>query len=158
MGSKIAGLVIATAMIDVCPAVRLCVNVPISPRKVLPQATLHARIIQAMRMFWRMSFWLLVLATLWLSLIPVDQVPKAFSFWDKAQHALGFAVLGFLGLMTYSGHVGKLLLSLGLFGIGIEVAQWLTGWRYGDWQDWIADCVGLVIGWVTWRLLRPPPR
>jgi hypothetical protein len=37
-------------------------------------------------LFWRLSFWLLVLATLWLSLIPVDQVPSAFSFWDKAQH------------------------------------------------------------------------
>jgi hypothetical protein len=34
---------------------------------------------------WQSSFWLLVLVTLWLSLIPVDQVPKAFNFWDKAQ-------------------------------------------------------------------------
>jgi VanZ family protein len=33
-----------------------------------------------------------------------------------------------------------------LLGAGIELAQWLTGWRQGDWQDWIADCVGLVMG------------
>jgi len=52
-------------------------------------------------LLWKASFWTLVLATLWLSLVPVDQIPSAFSFWDKAQHALGFAGLGFLGLMAY---------------------------------------------------------
>lgn len=102
-------------------------------------------------LFWRLSFWLLVLVTLWLSLIPADQVPTAFSFWDKAQHALGFAALAFFGLQAYPGRIGVLMCGLALFGLGIECAQWLTGWRYGDWQDWVADCSGLVIGYVAWR-------
>jgi VanZ family protein len=106
-----------------------------------------------MRILFRSSFWLLVLVTLWLSLIPVDQVPTVFSFWDKAQHAFGFAVLGFLGLLAYPGLIRVVLVGLALFGIGIECAQWLTGWRYGDWQDWIADCVGIAIGAMGWRLL-----
>ncbi len=101
---------------------------------------------------------MMVLSTLWLSLIPVDQVPTAFNFWDKAQHALGFTVLGFLGLLAYPGRIRVLLFGLALFGIGIECAQWLTGWRHGDWQDWIADCVGLVMGAAAWRLLRSPLR
>jgi len=122
--------------------------------QMLPSMTELAKF----HLFWKATFWMLVLATLWLSLIPVDQVPTVFSFWDKAQHALGFAVLGFLGLKTYPGQIGRLLLGLALFGIGIEVAQWLTGWRYGDWQDWIADCVGIMMGWLAWRLLRPPLR
>jgi VanZ family protein len=92
-----------------------------------------------------------VLITLWLSLVPAEQVPSAFHFWDKAQHALGFAGLAFLGLMAYPGRVRVLMLGLALFGAGIEVAQWLTGWRHGDWQDWIADCVGLIIGRVAWK-------
>lgn len=104
--------------------------------------------------FWRASFWLFVLVTLWLSLIPVDQVPKAFSFWDKAQHALGFAALAFLGLLAYPGQILSMMFGLVLFGAGIECAQWLTGWRFGDWQDWVADCVGLVMGAVVWRLMR----
>jgi hypothetical protein len=56
---------------------------------------------------------------------------------DKAQHALGFAGLAFLGLMAYPGRVRVrvLMLGLALFGAGIELAQWLTGWRQGDWQD-----------------------
>ena len=108
--------------------------------------------------FWRWSFWLLVLVTLWLSLVPADQVPSAFHFWDKAQHSLGFAGLGFLGLMAYPGRIRLLMFGLALLGAGIECAQWMTGWRHGDWQDWVADCVGLAIGAVAWRLMRWPYR
>ena len=104
--------------------------------------------------FWRLSFWSLTLITLWLSLIPADQVPSAFHFWDKAQHSLGFAGLAFLGMMAYPNSIRMLMFYLVLVGAGIEVAQWMTGWRQGDWQDWIADCVGLVMGGVTWRLMR----
>lgn len=103
---------------------------------------------------WRWSLWSLLLVTLWLSLIPADQVPAQLNFWDKAQHALGFAGLAFLGLMAYPGRIPKLMLSLMLFGVGIEVTQWLTGWRQGDWQDWVADCVGLLLGYTAWRLGR----
>jgi hypothetical protein len=103
------------------------------------------------KLFWRLSFWLLVLATLWLSLIPVDQVPKAFSFWDKAQPAFGFAVLACLGLLAYPGRVPALVFGVALFGVAIECAQWLTGWRFGDWQDWVADCVGIAFGYAAWR-------
>ena len=101
--------------------------------------------------YWRGSFWSLVLLTLWLSLVPADQVPSAFHFWDKAQHTLGFAGLGFLGLMAYPGRIRVLMLGLVLLGAGIELAQWFTGWRQGDWQDWVADCVGLVMGYFAWQ-------
>ena len=102
--------------------------------------------------FWRLSFWLLVLVTLWLSLVPVDQVPKVFSFWDKAEHALGFAALAFSGSLAYPRRIPALIFGLALFGAGIECAQWLTSWRFGDWQDWVADCVGVLIGYVAWRV------
>ncbi|MFZ4622833.1 MAG: VanZ family protein [Rhodoferax sp.] len=105
-----------------------------------------------MRAFWHVSFWTLVLTTLWLSLVPVAQVPPMLSFWDKAQHAFGFAALGFSGLMAYAGSARCLLLSLALLGVGIEVAQGLSGWRYGDWQDWMADCLGLLIARLLWQL------
>ncbi|MBK9440718.1 MAG: VanZ family protein [Comamonadaceae bacterium] len=106
--------------------------------------------------YWRWSFWSLVLITLWLSLVPAEQVPSAFHFWDKAQHALGFSGLAFLGLMAYPGRVRVLMLGLALFGAGIEeLAQWWSGWRQGDWQDWIADCVGLMIGRFAWRSASP---
>ena len=105
-------------------------------------------------LFWKGSFWTLVLTTLWLSLVPVEQIPAALSFWDKAQHTLGFAGLGFLGLMAYPGRLPRVMFGLMLLGAGIEVAQWLTGWRQGDWQDWMADCVGLLLGFPAWHLGR----
>lgn len=106
------------------------------------------------KLFWRSSFWLLVLATLWLSLVPSYQVPSALNFWDKAQHALGFAALAFFGLLAYPSRVHSLMFSLVLVGAGIEWAQWLTGWRFGDGQDWVADCVGVAFGFVAWRLVN----
>lgn len=102
----------------------------------------------------KFSFWALLLITLWLSLIPVNQIPPQFHFWDKAQHALGFAALAFLGLMAYPSHLKLLCLSLVLFGAGIECAQWMTGWRQGDWVDWVADIVGLLIGSLPASLQR----
>ena len=92
-----------------------------------------------------------MLITLWLSLIPSDQVPSQFHFWDKAQHALGFAALAVLGLKSYPGRIKLLFFGLMLLGAGIEGAQWMTGWRQGDWADWIADCVGLGIGSLSWQ-------
>lgn len=101
---------------------------------------------------------MLVFATLWLSLMPAERIPSAFHFWDKAQHALGFAALAYFGLTGYVLQARRVLLGLVVFGIAIEVMQHLSGWRHGDWLDWVADCAGLLIGYAALRvasLLRP---
>jgi len=100
---------------------------------------------------WRAAFWVLVLATLWLSLMPAERIPPAFHFWDKAQHALAFAALACFGLMGYARLARRVMLGLMVFGIAIEVLQHLSGWRHGDWLDWVADCVGLLAGYTAWR-------
>lgn len=112
----------------------------------------------ALRLFWKTSFWTLLLLTLWLSLIPGDQLPQPLHFWDKAQHALGFAALAILGLQSYRGCSKPLVIGLMLFGAGIECAQWFTGWRQGDLLDWLADCVGLALGGWVWLAVVPRDR
>jgi hypothetical protein len=111
--------------------------------------------------FWKLSFWGGLTVTVWLSLVPVDQLPSAFNFWDKAQHALGFAALAFTGLLGYPRHLRVLLPGLMLLGLGIEYAQYLTGWRQGDWADWLADCAGIALGCLIWKtvtsVLKTPP-
>ena len=104
-----------------------------------------------MDFFWKSAFWVLALATLCLSLMPTERLPPALNFWDKAQHALGFAGLTLLGLPAFPCQARQLLLGLVLYGAGIEVAQHLTGWRYGDPADWLADCLGIGLGWLLWR-------
>jgi VanZ family protein len=102
----------------------------------------------------RWLFWALVGITLVLSLLPVEQLPREVHFWDKAQHALGFAGLSFLGLRVGASRPRLTLVALALLGLGIEWAQSLTGWRQGDWQDWLADLVGLAMGWQALRLVQ----
>nr|WP_315465783.1 VanZ family protein [uncultured Rhodoferax sp.] len=92
-----------------------------------------------------------------MSLLPGEQIPRSIVFWDKSQHALGFAALTVLGLMAYTSAVPRVLVGLLLFGAGIECAQTLTGWRQGDWMDWLADAFGIALGtgaMVMWTRMR----
>jgi VanZ family protein len=97
----------------------------------------------------RPVFWLLLLAVITLSLLPSPYLPpQAFSLWDKAQHALGFAVLAFCGGLAYSARLGRLGIGLLLLGGAIELAQHASGWRQGDWADLLADVIGLAAGLI----------
>lgn len=111
-------------------------------------------------LFQRVLPWLfgaLLLAVATLSLLPTAYLPaQAFNLWDKAQHALGFAALAVCGLLAYPHHAARVLVGLLLYGGAIELAQAATGWRYGDWHDWLADALGLaagagVTGWLGRR-------
>jgi VanZ family protein len=104
-------------------------------------------------------FWLALLALTVLSLMPTGLLPsQVFSLWDKAQHAIGFAVLALLGLAAYPHLKTRLPLWLLAHGGLIELAQAATGWRYGDPVDWLADAIGIAVGVALWlRFARPRP-
>lgn len=103
----------------------------------------------------RLAFWACLLAVVALSLTPVQHLPQqVFSLWDKAQHAGGFAVLTLLGLWAYPHRVTALLVAMLALGVGIELAQAATGWRYGDVADWVADAVGVAAAYTVGRLLQ----
>ncbi len=104
--------------------------------------------------FIQSAFWAGVLGTTFLSLVPVEFLPQAFNWWDKAQHALGFAVLTVLGLLAYPEARWHLSFGLLLFGGCIELAQAASGWRHGDWLDLLADAVGVVVVLTPWCLWR----
>jgi hypothetical protein len=98
------------------------------------------------------AFWACVLGTVFLSLVPVGFLPQAFNWWDKAQHALGFAVLTTLGLVAYPKLQWQLAWGLLVLGGFIELAQAASGWRRGDWLDLLADAVGVLVVMSVWRL------
>lgn len=54
----------------------------------------------------RAAFWACLLAVVVLSLLPGERLPAVFAWWDKAQHALGFALLTGLGLLAYGRPAG----------------------------------------------------
>ncbi len=94
----------------------------------------------------KLLFWLACAGFTLLALVPTGYLPPdIFNWWDKAQHAVAFAVMGALGLAAYPKFPLRLLLWLPVFGGVIELTQAATGWRDGQWGDWLADGLGLLL-------------
>lgn len=88
----------------------------------------------------------LVLTTV-LLLIPSHNIPKAFDFYDKAQHVLVFVTLTVAGLLAHPKHVKPVVFGLLCYGGLMEVLQsLLTTTRHGEWLDWLTDGVGILVG------------
>lgn len=81
--------------------------------------------------------------------------------WDKLNHLLAFAALGFCaqasGVDPRQPAWGWLTLTLA-FGAVIEVAQAHVPGRHAEWADLLADAMGIACGAVpalgVWRSLR----
>ena len=101
----------------------------------------------------RWAFWLCLFVVLALALMrPSHYMPT--TGWDKANHALAFAVLAVLGALAYPGRLVRVLIGLVAYGVLIEVLQSFTSYRDSDMRDVFADCVGLAIGWQVFGLLQ----
>lgn len=100
---------------------------------------------------WRWLFALCALSVLVLSLLP-PATPLPSTGWDKSNHLLGFAVLGWLGLRAYPRHVAAVLVGVVAYGGLIEVLQSFTPDRFADWIDLVADALGVGMGYAVWRL------
>jgi VanZ family protein len=101
----------------------------------------------------KILFWICFIGLNALALSPAPYLPPdLFDWWDKAQHAIGFGTLAVLAVLAYPDvskfRIGLLLVALGVL---IEVLQHLGGYRFGDWQDAVADGVGVVLGLVLAR-------
>ncbi len=95
---------------------------------------------------WLSLVWLLVLATIIISLIPVAP-PLHLRFGDKLAHMAIYAVLatGFAGIYTRSRY-RAIAVGLILLGGGLELLQSATGYRMGDWNDFLANGIGIFLG------------
>ena len=105
----------------------------------------------------RIAFWLALTVLSILFLLPPHYlVPDIFDWWDKLQHSLAFGLLTILGLLAYARgkkqlqrQVHRIVIAMVLYGALIEVLQSLSGWRYGELGDWVADVVGVLLAWVV---------
>jgi VanZ family protein len=97
----------------------------------------------------KLLFWICFVAVSVLALSPARYLPplEIFNWWDKAQHAFAFAALALLAASAYP-HLPKLRIAVLLcfHGVAVEVLQYWGGFRFGDWQDAVADAVGVVLG------------
>jgi VanZ family protein len=100
------------------------------------------------------AFWIAVVVVGVLALVPITtHMPT--TGWDKSNHALAFVVLGVLGAACWPTAALRAWVALAAYGGAIEIAQTFTETRSGDWHDWLADVVGLVVAALVWRSRMP---
>jgi VanZ family protein len=106
----------------------------------------------------KVQFWLACVVITILALSPVELVQNIFNWWDKAQHGLAFFALACMGLFAYPYAHWRMAFGLLAFGITIEILQYLTGWRFAELSDVLADVLGislaLVAMWSLQKLLK----
>lgn len=92
-------------------------------------------------------------AIAWSSLLPPDDLPSGFGVYDKALHALGYAALGVLAVLSGIRWPWAIL-AVVAFGLVLEVAQGVVGYRSFEWADLAADALGAVAGALITARIR----
>jgi VanZ family protein len=104
--------------------------------------------------FWPVLGLLMLLAILWVCLIPMPAAPITLANGDKYEHFLTFAFLAhyFGQLLRQKSPPWSLAAWLIAYGGLIEIAQSFTAYRSADWFDLLADSLGVFAG--LWFLRR----
>ncbi len=99
------------------------------------------------RPLWILAFIICLVSVLSLALMkhPPNLMDTG---WDKGNHVLAFTVLTFLGRMSFPTQRLRLLLGLLAYGVLIENLQFMTGYRFSEYQDLLADVVGMALGYL----------
>ena len=100
------------------------------------------------RQVWATLGAVILAVLLTISLLPMDELVGPQPLSDKLMHALafGFLMLWFCGLLARNRYWQAFAWLLA-YGIMMEVLQLLTGYRYMELADVIADIIGLLAGW-----------
>jgi VanZ family protein len=94
------------------------------------------------------------LILLYITLAPGKDVPGVGLIWDKAEHAIAWAVLTGAGLLLSTKRRWAIPLFAFLFGAAVEILQAVMPLgRDGDVMDLIADSAGIAAAWIVWRLM-----
>jgi VanZ family protein len=91
---------------------------------------------------------------LYMCLAPAKALPTV-NLWDKAEHAIAWAVLAGVGLILFPRHAGAVAVFALGFGVAVEVMQGaLPFGRDADWKDWVADIVGVAAALLIFAAIR----
>jgi VanZ family protein len=100
-------------------------------------------------------FGLACLILLYITLAPGKVVPGVGIIWDKAEHAIAWAVLTGAGLLLSTRRRWAIGVFAFAFGATVEVLQAVMPFgRDGDILDLTADTVGVAAAYVVWFGMR----
>jgi hypothetical protein len=95
-----------------------------------------------------------VAVLLYMCLAPSKDLPSV-NVWDKAEHAIAWAVLAGSGLVLFPRHPGRIAVFALAVGILVEVLQGsLPFGRDMDWRDFVADAVGVAASLAVYAVIR----
>ncbi len=96
--------------------------------------------------FWLLLGFVLVLGTLVTSLIPLQLGHGGVPHQDKLLHMTGYGMLTlwFLQIVRNQSALFLIPLAMMLLGIGVEVLQGFTQYRYPDRMDALANMLGCI--------------
>ena len=107
----------------------------------------------------KIQFFLYLFLILIGSSIPGKSVPTVFAItWDKLLHVIEYFFLGILGYRAYENkykHISIIVSIYGvLFGCIDEMWQSFIPGRHPSYYDVIADCIGVILGVITIRMIK----
>lgn len=107
----------------------------------------------ALRRLLMRAVFIAVLAVVLYAGLRQQPVPEVFDQEDKLYHVLGFAALAMCTRLAFprGGWWWQVLGALAIGG-GIELAQNLHPERVGSLWDFLADAIGVGIGWLLLQL------
>ena len=85
--------------------------------------------------------------------MPSSSAPL-FAWADKANHVFAFIVLGLLLRLSYGITYWRAIVLLLVFGIFIELSQYMTPSRSAEIQDIGADLIGIFVGLKLYKYIR----
>ena len=103
----------------------------------------------------RALFWIMCLTVMAGALAPQADTPQLFALADKVVHTLAFTALALVGLCAYPRHLLIVCVLLVALGGLIEIVQGYTSTRAQEWEDFLADILGVVLGTLLARSFWP---
>ena len=98
----------------------------------------------------RILFWIALISSYILAIIPQEMAPSFQSLSDKSLHFIAFAVLTLLLNLSYRMSWCKSVVYLLFYAAFIEFSQTFTPNRCAEWLDIVADVIGIVLGLVLY--------
>lgn len=106
------------------------------------------------RRFWVALSWVVIAFSLYVNLAPASSLPQV-GVSDKIEHVVAYLLLmtWFSGMYDRSRYL-RIAASLFIMGVAIEFAQGaMQLGRQRDYQDVIANSIGIVLGFALAHLL-----
>ena len=112
----------------------------------------HARPALRWHAAWRAAGWVLLIAVVVASLLPLRQ-RAGLAGLDKLEHFIGYALLMFWFAALHAPKRRPwIALAFVALGAALEFAQGVTGWRHADPFDLVANMLGVAGGWLAAQL------